>query len=121
MQGIVLTRYEFRRQRSRDKIRQLKVLRPRLSVYRSLNHIYAQIIDDATGKTLVAASSLSAELSKTLKTGGNIAAAQAVGELIGKKALEKKIKQVVYDRGGNVYHGRLKALADAARKAGLDF
>ena len=119
MQGIVLERYEFRRQRSRKKIRALKVLRPRLSVSRTLKHIHAQVIDDANGRTLATVSTLSPELK--LKSGGNIAAAQAVGELIGQKALAKGIKQVVFDRGGHVYHGRLKALADAARKAGLDF
>ncbi len=119
MQGLVLERYEYRRQRTRDKIKALKVQRPRLSIARTLKHIYAQVIDDVSGKTLAAASSLSAELK--LKTGGNVSAAQAVGELVAKKAIAAGIKQVVFDRGGHVYHGRVKALADGARKAGLDF
>jgi len=95
--------------------------RLRLSVARTLKHIYAQIIDDHSGQTLVAASSLSPELEGQLKSGGNIAAAEAVGALIAKKALSKNIKEVLYDRGGRVYHGRVKALAEAARKAGLQF
>lgn len=88
---------------------------PRLSVYRSLNNIYAQIIDDTTSKTLVSASSLE------LGGGGNADMAAKVGEAVAKKALEKDIKDVVFDRGGLVYHGRIKALADAAREAGLNF
>lgn len=91
--------------------------RPRLNVYRSLNQIYTQIIDDQAGTTLVAASSLSAKL----KTGGNVAAAREVGKLIAEKAREKGITRVVFDRGGYLYHGRVKALADAAREAGLEF
>ncbi|WP_031517186.1 50S ribosomal protein L18 [Desulfofalx alkaliphila] len=95
--------------------------RPRLNVFRSLNHIYAQIIDDEKGVTLVAASSLSPELKGNLKTGGNIEAAKAVGELIGKKAVDAGLKRVVFDRAGYIYHGRVKALAEAARSAGLEF
>jgi large subunit ribosomal protein L18 len=91
--------------------------RPRLNVYRSLNHIYVQVIDDATGKTLVSASTLS----EKLKTGGNISAAKEVGKLIAERAKEKGIKRVVFDRGGYLYHGRIKALADAAREGGLEF
>ena len=91
--------------------------RPRLNVYRSLNHIYAQVIDDAKGETLVSASTLASKL----KTGGNIAAAKEVGKLVAERAREKGIKQVVFDRGGYLYHGRIKALADAAREAGLEF
>lgn len=91
--------------------------RPRLNVYRSLNHIYAQLIDDAAGKTLASASTLSAKL----KTGGNVAAAKEVGKLIAERAKEQGIKNVVFDRGGYLYHGRVKALADAAREAGLEF
>ena len=91
--------------------------RPRLNVYRSLNHIYVQIIDDATGQTLVAASTLSAKL----KTGGNVAAAKEVGKLVAEKAQQQGIKRVVFDRGGYLYHGRIKALADAAREGGLEF
>ena len=89
--------------------------RPRLNVYRSLNHIYAQVIDDQTGQTLVSASSIK------LKTGGNIASAKEIGKAVAEKAVEKGIKKVVFDRGGYLYHGRVKALADAAREAGLDF
>jgi len=95
--------------------------RPRLSVYESLSHIYAQIIDDEKGWTLVAASSLSHELRQRSLSGGNIAGAEAVGELIAKKALEKNIRKIVLDRGGFHYHGRIKALAEAARKHGLEF
>jgi large subunit ribosomal protein L18 len=91
--------------------------RPRLNVYRSLNHIYAQVIDDQKGETLVAASSLQLKL----KTGGNVAAAKEIGKAVAEKAVAKGIKQVVFDRGGFLYHGRIKALADAAREAGLEF
>ncbi len=94
--------------------------RPRLNVFRSLNHIYAQIIDDEKGITLVAASSLSPEL-KGKVAGGNIESAKAVGELIAKKALEKGINKVVFDRAGYIYHGRVKALAEGARAGGLEF
>lgn len=92
---------------------------PRLCVYRSNAHIYCQLIDDEKGHTLLQASTLDKEL-KLSKT-SNVKAAEAVGSLIGKRALEKKIKKVVFDRGGNLYHGRVKALADAARGAGLEF
>jgi large subunit ribosomal protein L18 len=121
MQGAVLERYQFRRERSRNKIRTLHTLRPRLSVSRTLNHTYAQIIDDTQGRTLVAASTLSSELRGKVKSGANIAAAEAVGALIGEKAKAKGILTVVFDRGGRIYHGRVKALAEAARKAGLQF
>jgi large subunit ribosomal protein L18 len=92
-------------------------VRPRLNVYRSLNHIYAQVIDDATGTTLASASTLAGKIN----LGGNIAAAKEVGKLVAEKAIEKGVKKVVFDRGGYLYHGRIKALADAAREAGLDF
>lgn len=95
--------------------------RPRLSVYKSLKHIYAQVIDDTKGKTLAAASTLSPEIRGEVKGKKNIAAAQMVGRLIAKKALERGIKKVVFDRGGYLYHGRIAALADAAREQGLDF
>jgi large subunit ribosomal protein L18 len=92
--------------------------RPRLAVFRSVAHIYAQVIDDSQGKTLVSASSVD----KGAKTnGGNVAAAKAIGKLVADRAKEKGIKQVVFDRGGYQYHGRVKALADAARAAGLEF
>ena len=91
--------------------------RPRLNVYRSLNHIYAQVIDDQKGETIVSTSTLALKL----KTGGNVAAAKEIGKSIAEKAVEKGIKKVVFDRGGFLYHGRIKALADAAREAGLEF
>lgn len=92
---------------------------PRLNVFRSLNHIYAQLIDDTAGVTLLAVSSQTKDLGLT--TGGNVAAAQAVGRAVAERALAKGIRRVVFDRGGYVYHGRVKALADAAREAGLQF
>lgn len=95
--------------------------RPRLCVYRSLGHIYAQVVDDRSGRTLVAASSLDKETRKHLKGGGNVAAAKVVGKAIAERALAAKIQKVVFDRGGYKYHGRVKALADAAREAGLQF
>jgi large subunit ribosomal protein L18 len=95
--------------------------RPRLCVYRSLGHIYAQIVDDRAGRTLVSASSLDKETRKQLKGGGNVAAAKVVGKAIAERALAAKIQKVVFDRGGYKYHGRVKALADAAREAGLQF
>ncbi len=95
--------------------------RLRLSVYRSLKHIYAQIIDDFKGHTIIAASSLDKELRNRKSHKGNIETAKQIGELIAKKAMEKDIKRVVFDRGGYLYHGRIKALADAARETGLEF
>lgn len=93
--------------------------RPRLNVYRSLKHIYAQVIDDLQQVTLVSASS--AEKDSKIKSGGNVAGAKAVGQLVAERAKEKGIQKVVFDRGGYLYHGRIKALADAARAAGLSF
>jgi large subunit ribosomal protein L18 len=93
--------------------------RPRLNVFRSLSHIYAQIIDDADGKTLCSASSLDKEFKG--KAGGNKAAAREVGKLLGKRAVKAGVKTVVFDRGGYLYHGRVKELADGAREAGLEF
>lgn len=95
--------------------------RPRLNVFRSEKHIYAQIIDDDLGTTLAAASSIDKELSSKISCGSNKEAAKAVGELIAKRALDKGISKVVFDRGGYIYHGRIKELAEAARQAGLDF
>ena len=95
--------------------------RPRLSVFRTPKHIYAQIIDDATGNTLVSASTLSKELKGSLKSTGNAAAAIKVGELLSKTAKKKKVVSVAFDRNGFLYHGRVKALAEAAREGGLDF
>ncbi|GAB4537464.1 MAG: 50S ribosomal protein L18 [Thermodesulfovibrionia bacterium] len=94
---------------------------PRLNVFKSNKHIYAQIIDDTKGHTLVSASSLDKELKGRLKTGGNINASRIVGELIARRAIEQGIKRVVFDRGGYLYHGRIKALAQAAREGGLEF
>jgi large subunit ribosomal protein L18 len=95
--------------------------RPRLVVFRSLKHIYAQVVDDDRGVTLVAAGSVSPELKGVLRTGGDVAAAKAVGELVAKKAQASGVGAVVFDRGGYKYHGRVRALADAARSAGLTF
>lgn len=94
--------------------------RPRLNVYRSVNHIYTQVIDDASGKTLASASTI-VKKGEAKKNGGNIAAAQEVGKLIAERAQAAGVKKVVFDRGGYLYHGRIKALADAAREAGLEF
>jgi large subunit ribosomal protein L18 len=95
--------------------------RPRLCVFRSLKHIYAQLIDDEQGHTLVGVSTLSPEIKATISNGGDIAAAKEVGKLIAQKALEKNITQVVFDRAGYKFHGRVAALADAAREKGLQF
>jgi len=108
------------RQRIHSRIREKlagTAERPRLNVYRSLNHIYAQVVDDQKGETLVSASSLALKL----KSGGNVAAAKEIGKAVAEKAVAKGIRQVVFDRGGYLYHGRVKALADAAREAGLEF
>ena len=95
--------------------------RKRLSVFRSSKHIYAQVIDDNKGETLACASSLEKDMRTSLKTGANIAAAKAVGKLVAERASAKGVKEVVFDRGGYLYHGRVKALADAARESGLSF
>jgi len=111
------------RQRVHDRIRkklQGTAARPRLNVYRSLNHIYVQVVDDLHGKTLVSASSAEGKKAER-RTGGNVAAAKAVGKIIAERAKAKGISKVVFDRGGYIYHGRVKALADAAREGGLQF
>jgi large subunit ribosomal protein L18 len=95
--------------------------RPRLAIFRSLNHIYAQVIDDATSSTICSAATVQGDVVPDGKPTGNKAAAEAVGAAVAKRALEKGVKNVVFDRGGFIYHGRVKALADAARKAGLAF
>jgi len=95
--------------------------RPRLCVFRSNKHIYAQIIDDSKGRTVAAASSLDSETRSQLKSGGNVAAAKAVGTAVAKRAIAQGVHTVVFDRGGYIYHGRVKALAEAAREAGLKF
>ena len=95
--------------------------RPRLAVFRSNNHMYAQVIDDVAGKTLVSASTLEKDIKAELKNTDDIEAASKIGDVVAKRALEKGIKAVVFDRGGYIYHGKVKALADAAREAGLEF
>lgn len=95
--------------------------RPRMSVFRSNNHMYVQIIDDEVGKTLVSASTLDKEVNADLKKTNDVSAAEKLGSVIGKRAVDAGIKQVVFDRGGYIYAGKVKALADAAREAGLDF
>ena len=113
--------YRQRRRRTRLQIARRGRTRPRLSVFRSGKHIYAQVIDDARGVTLAAASSLDGGLRKKLKTGADVNAAGEVGKLIAERALDAGVKEVVFDRGGYLYHGRVKALAAAAREAGLSF
>ena len=95
--------------------------RPRLAVFRSNNHVYAQVIDDVAGKTLVSASTLEKDIQAELKNTDDIDAATKIGDVVAKRALEKGIKAVVFDRGGYIYHGKVEALAEAARKAGLEF
>ncbi len=109
-----------RHRRVRVKISGTTV-RPRLNVFRSSKHIYAQVIDDQSGRTLAAASSLEPQLRSELTSGGNREAARKVGVLLGKKAIDQGIKDVVFDRGGYLYHGRVKELAEGAREAGLNF
>ena len=113
--------FERRRQRNRTSLRKNANGQPRLSIHRTSQHIYAQIIDDAKGETLVAASTLDADFKKAGKTGADVSAAAAIGKAVGELALKKGLKLVVFDRGGFRYHGRVKALADAAREAGLEF
>jgi large subunit ribosomal protein L18 len=110
-----------RRARLRYQLRQKSVGRPRLSVFRSGKNIYAQIIDDVQGRTLAAASSLDKDLRVELKTGADINAATAVGKLVAERAIAAGVTQVVFDRGAYLYHGRVKALAEAAREGGLAF
>jgi large subunit ribosomal protein L18 len=105
----------------RRNVRHAAGKRARLSVFRSSKHIYAQVIDDAHGLTVVSASSLEKDMRGSLKTGANIEAAKAVGKRLAERAAAKGIKEVVFDRGGYLYHGRVKALADAAREGGLAF
>ena len=110
-----------RRRRVRARLRTTSGTRPRLSVFRSSNHIYAQVIDDARGVTLAAASTLDDGLKGQIKTGANVDAAKAVGKLLAERAAAAGVKEVVFDRGGYLYHGRIKALAEAAREGGLAF
>src|SRR5512142_2854519 len=108
------------RVRIREKVKG-SAERPRLAVFKSGKHIYAQVIDDATGRTVAAASSLDEHLKKQGKTGANVKTAERVGELVAARAKEKGVGKVVFDRGGYIYHGKVRALADAARKGGLEF
>ncbi len=123
-QMIKITSRNVNRKRRHRRVRK-KILgtaaKPRLNVFRSARHIYAQVIDDQTGSTMVAASSLEAGLRRELKNGADIAAARKVGEVIAVRAQDRGIDRVVFDRGGYLYHGRIKALAEAAREKGLQF
>ena len=113
--------FERHRQRTRAKLRKSIGNQPRLCVHRSSKHIYAQVIDDTAGKTIAAASSMDKELKGKLAKGCNIAAASEVGKLLATRAVKEGVKEVVFDRGGYKFHGRVKALAEAAREAGLSF
>jgi large subunit ribosomal protein L18 len=117
----LIHRRERRTFRVRNRIRRSRTTRPRLSVFRSNKHMYAQIIDDSTGTTLVAAGTVEKELGGAGKAASNKAAAAKVGQLLASRAIERGIKQVVFDRGPYKYHGRIQALADAARQGGLEF
>jgi len=113
--------FERRRDRVRRSLKKVANGRPRLSIFRSSKQIYAQIIDDGKGQTIASASTIEKDLKGNLKTGADAAAAAAVGKLVAERALAAGVKQVVFDRGGYMYHGRIKALADAAREGGLEF
>jgi len=122
----MLRKETHNKQRKKVHLRIRKMLRgtaerPRLNVYRSLNNIYAQLIDDGAGRTLVSVSTLSGDAKAQVKRGGNIEAAKAVGRLIAERAKSKGVENVVFDRSGYIYHGRIRALAEAAREAGLKF
>jgi len=119
--ATVIDRTVRRTAKVRRRIRRDSNGRARLSVFRSSKHIYAQLIDDVNGQTLVSASSIEKDLRTTLKTGADVAAAKTVGKLVAERAVAKGVKDVVFDRGGYLYHGRVKALADAAREGGLNF
>ena len=110
-----------RTNRVRTALRRTANGRPRLSVFRSSKQIYVQVIDDAAGRTLAAASSLDKDLKASLKTGADKAAAEAVGKLVAERAKAAGVTKVIFDRSGYIFHGRVKALADAAREGGLDF
>jgi large subunit ribosomal protein L18 len=112
---------ERRTQRVRIAVKRAANGRPRLSVFRSSKHIYAQVIDDVNGKTLAAASTIEKSMRDGGKTGADTEAAKAVGKLVAERAIEKGVKDVIFDRGSYLYHGRVKALADAAREGGLNF
>ena len=116
-----LSQTEKRKVRNRKNLKKHNPGRPRLSVHRSGMHIYAQVIDDAAGHTLVAASTMEKDVKTSQKSGANVAAAAAVGKLVAERAVKAGISEVVFDRGAFLYHGRVKALADGAREAGLKF
>lgn len=116
-----LSQFERRARRVRRSVKKVANGRPRLSVYRSSKNIYAQVIDDAAGITLAAASTLDKELRASLAKGTDKAAAEAVGKAVAERAVKAGVKDVVFDRGGYLYHGRVKALADGAREGGLNF
>lgn len=122
----MITKEDRNRSRQRRHLRVRKNIsgtaeRPRLNVYRSNKNIYAQVIDDIAGQTLISASTLDSELKDAVTNGGSVEAAKLVGQLVAKRAMEKGMSSVVFDRGGYLYHGRIQALADAAREAGLQF
>jgi large subunit ribosomal protein L18 len=119
--ATVSDRSARRQAKVRRNVRRAAGDRKRLSVFRSSKHIYAQVIDDVKGETLASASSLEKEMRGALKTGANVEAAKAVGKRLAERAAAKGVKDVVFDRGGYLYHGRIKALADAAREGGLNF
>ncbi len=119
--GAQKNRFERRKARVRANLRKTSGGKPRLSVFRSSKNIYAQVIDDAAGRTLAAASTLDKAIKSKLKTGADVAAAGEVGKLIAERARQAGIEAVVFDRGGYLYHGRVKALAEAAREGGLKF
>ena len=113
---------DFRRKtRVRNSLKRVASGRPRLSVFRSSKHIYVQVIDDREGRTLASASSMEKDLRGSLKSGADVAAAAAVGKLVAERAKKAGVDKVIFDRGGYIYHGRVKALAEAAREGGLDF
>lgn len=113
--------HEKRRLKVRFKLRKINSGRPRLSVHRTDKHIYVQLIDDVKGATIASASTVDRELKTALKSGSNVDAAKAVGKLVAERALKAGVKTVVFDRSGYLYHGRVRALAEAARESGLDF
>mgnify|MGYP002624602378 CR=1 FL=1 len=121
MSSTIQKRSFNRKMRVRKKLRRVADDQPRLSVFRSGRNIYAQVIDDTKGHTLAAASSIDPDLLKKMPKGSNVEAAQAVGKLIAERAIKAGVKQVIFDRGGYLYHGRVKALADGAREGGLQF
>jgi large subunit ribosomal protein L18 len=116
-----LNKFDKRKSRVRRTLKARSEGRPRLSVHRSSKHIYAQVIDDAAGTTLASASTMEKDLRGSLKTGADKNAAAAIGKLVAERALKAGVKAVVFDRGGYIFHGRVKALADAAREGGLSF